>query len=322
MVIAGWVSVLPVASAASASTHPVITATTASFAVPTGSGVTSWRLRLWSAGTLEGTAVGSAGTLAVPVPSVKPCVFQADVTATPAHGAPYYYSGFRTTLPSCGPTASQTLAIDIDECSPVDTPTTTEVPGGTAAAVGVDPIPSQPNPVVPRTVGTGTYSLVATAPPGFSFVGCGSSTPVIGSGATSASMTLTVVAGSSLDAVFYVVAPPTAAGGGSPSPGAVGPSGPLGGPPSNPVSPVAPAALPGHSPTLVERADVGLDRADSWSSFGSRRRFVALRCASPRSITSPPGHRVDRAETGLRGELRDAETAGVRLPVGATTKVN
>jgi len=214
-----------VPAAASGNMEPAITPTAVTFAVPAGQPGTSWRLRLWSSGILEGTATGTSGMLAVTVPDVVPCSFQADVTATPAGGKAYFYSGARRSFSACGgPRTTQTLAGDIFLCSTTGTATATEVPGGTLGASGPSPLAPNANPLDPTSVAAGTYTLTATAPAGFLFVPCGA-TVVIGSGNLSASIALAVAAGGSGRGSFFVAS--TAAGGGG-GPSRSNPGGPSG----------------------------------------------------------------------------------------------
>jgi hypothetical protein len=97
------------ASAAATRVKPTITTTEASFAIPAGS-QQAWLIRLWTLpkpSTLEGHAIGSSGTISVPVPTTSNCEFQVDVLVGPAgatKGAQFtWYSGLVATVAGCGP---------------------------------------------------------------------------------------------------------------------------------------------------------------------------------------------------------------------------
>ena len=107
---------IALAQPAEASTpRPVITKTQATFTIPVSNG-DSWRLRLWSSGTLEGVDIATAGTLTVPVPATADCTFQADISVAPPGSNTYwyYYPGTRATVPGCGPVS--TIAGHIYAC--------------------------------------------------------------------------------------------------------------------------------------------------------------------------------------------------------------
>ena len=210
---------------ASTPRQPNLSATEATFAIPTSS-TSAWTLRLWSHGSLEGSDTGTSGMLTVAVPATSDCLFQADVSVTPLGGARTYYSGVRATVPGCGPLP--TIAGDIYLC-PATGATTMEVPGGTLA--------SQPNPMAPTPVLSGDYTITAGNPSGYMFVACGGSAVVAPSG-TSATELVPVfigdtgfgaekphtVSGGGGVGIFYVttVTPPTGAGGGANGPTASG----------------------------------------------------------------------------------------------------
>jgi hypothetical protein len=196
--------VLGVAAPAVAWTPPPphISSTQATFTIPTASPST-WRLRLWEMGVLEGSATAKSGTMTVAVPATASCTFQADVQVSAPGGTWTYFSGTRATVAGCGPPS--TLAGDIDLCASTGTPTTTEVPGGTVGASGPQAVPSGPNPLVSTPVAAGTYSLTSAVPPGYLFVACGSTATLQASGAT-ATETVVVPAGGAGVGSFYVVA--------------------------------------------------------------------------------------------------------------------
>lgn len=69
----------------SAHVPPTLTATEASFTVPSGK-AQEWVIRLWTLptpSTLEGQQFGSSGTLSVEVPLTQTCRFQVDVKVAP-----------------------------------------------------------------------------------------------------------------------------------------------------------------------------------------------------------------------------------------------
>jgi hypothetical protein len=210
--------------------RPNISATEATFAIPTGT-TSSWTLKLWSHGAMKGSATGTSGTLTVGVPATSDCMFQADVSVTPVGGQSSYYSGTRATVPGCGP--PQTIAGDIYQCSGTGTPTTTEIGSGTLAAGGPQAVPSQANPLAPTKVPSGSYTMTAGAPAGYVFVVCGGSASVVSTG-ISASEPVVVPAGGAGFGAFYVVlaAPVGSLSGGS-------------GPPQSPGSGSGPSTSPG-----------------------------------------------------------------------------
>ena len=235
---------------AAASRQPTLSPTQTTFTIPAGSTGT-WTLRLWSHGALLGSDSAMSGGLAVPVPATSDCTFQADVSVTPIGGHSSYFSGRRATVPGCGPLP--TIAGDIYLCPPTGA-TTTEVPLGTLEAVGPEILASQPNPLAPTPVASGTYTMTAGSPPGYVFVACGGSA-TIGAGGESATESVPVFigdTGSGLQAdtvsggggvgIFYVASIPTPVGrgGGTTNPGASGLT-------SIQTTP-GPALAAGHSP--------------------------------------------------------------------------
>jgi len=159
---------------ASTPRQPMLSATEATFVIPTSS-TSTWTLRLWSHGSREGSDTGTSGTLTVAVPATHDCLFQADVSVTPLGGTSSYYSGIRATVPDCGPLP--TIAGDIYLCPPLGA-TTTEVAGGTLTAVGPQTLATQPNPMAPTPVLSGDYTMTAGNPSGYMFVACGGSADV------------------------------------------------------------------------------------------------------------------------------------------------
>ena len=95
-------AVLTLAGSAWAVQEATYTSTQVSFAVPQGSTAT-FIVRLWSHGTLVGSATGAKGTLTVAVPTTKNCKFQIDVLSSrPPKGQFVWYSGFKATIANCG----------------------------------------------------------------------------------------------------------------------------------------------------------------------------------------------------------------------------
>jgi hypothetical protein len=229
---------------------PTLSPTQTTFTIPAGSTAT-WMLRLWSHGTLLGSDSATSGSLAVPVPATSDCTFQADVSVTPIGGHSSYYSGRRATVPGCGPLP--TIAGDIYLCPPTGA-TTTEVLHGTLAASGPQTVPSQPNPMAPTPVASGTYTVTAGSPPGYMFVACGGSATIAAGGAsatesvpvfigdTGSVVRFGTVSGGGGVAIFYVTTIPTPVGrgGGTTAPGASGLT-------SIQTTP-GPALAAGHSP--------------------------------------------------------------------------
>ncbi len=225
---------------------PLITATTATFTIPSP-GSSMWYLRLWSHGTLEGSQNATSGTLTVDVPATSDCQFQADVSVLTASGTRYFYSGARATVPGCGP-VSQTIVGHIFLCTTAGAQTTTEETGGTLSTTGPQVL-SQPNPLGPTKVTSGTYSMTATPPSGFELVACGG-TATVGPEGDSATEPVTVPAGGQGVGNFYVIAPVPA---GSLS-GGSGPPGGLGSGSGRPTSPgTSKPAVPSHSVPMLTR---------------------------------------------------------------------
>jgi hypothetical protein len=93
--------------ATSASAHgpggPVITSSAATFTVPATSPAGSlWVLKLWSGGTLVGSAAGTSGQLTVPITATSTCKFQADASVVSPKGHITRYAGTRKGIPNCG----------------------------------------------------------------------------------------------------------------------------------------------------------------------------------------------------------------------------
>jgi hypothetical protein len=215
---------------------PAITPTRASFAIPSGS-TSTWTLRLWSHGLLEGSDNATSGTLAVAVPVTSDCFFQADVSVASPGGQSYFYSGARATVPDCGPPA--TVAGDIDLCTTTGSPTSTEVGSGTLTITGLQTVGPQSNPVAPTPVPSGLYTMTAGAPSGYVFVVCGGPATVDASGVTASQSVVVPAHGAGAGAFYVVPVAPTGSlnGGGNPGPGAG--NAPLagGGPASSPGNP-------------------------------------------------------------------------------------
>jgi len=113
---------------------------------------------------------------------------------------------------------TQTLAGHVFDCSG-GTATTVEVSGGTMSATGPVNISAQGNPILPTAVPAGTYTMVASAPPGYDMVACGG--PATVTSVSAAHQSVVVPAGSRGLGTFYVaLATPAAASAGN-SPGNV-----------------------------------------------------------------------------------------------------
>jgi hypothetical protein len=210
---------------------PKITPTQVTFTIPNPTGST-WTLRLWSQGALDGTANGTTGTLTVAVPAVNGCNFQADVTVLPVGGQRYFYSGSRAAVSGCGPPAL--IAGHIYLCDAGGNPTTTEVADGSLSTSGPETLPSQPNPLTFTKVTPGSYTMAATSPSNYVFVVCGGSATVDSSG-TTATETVPVPSGGSGVGLFYVVAAaPTGSLSGGSGPGGTGGTTSGSGPPTSP----------------------------------------------------------------------------------------
>jgi hypothetical protein len=264
------------AFAASSYESPIITTTRSTFTVLTPS-TSTWTLQLWSGGTLEGSDMATSGLLAVDVPHVTGCVFQADVDVTPLGGRRYFYSGSRATLRTCGvKQTTQTLAGHIYLCSAAGAPTATEVTGGVLEATGPQTVAAQANPLVPTAVATGHYTMTASSPGGYVFVVCGGGATV-GSGGTTATESVTSPPGGAGVGRFYVAATPTGAGGGSTGSNPTTPAGPIGGTSSSNSSTALPATAhvataAAHSPPVLEPVT---------AAEGSRLAFTGMDVGPP-----------------------------------------
>jgi hypothetical protein len=232
---------------AAAPRPPTLTANRAVFVIPGGS-TSTWTLKLWSHGNVEGSDSGTSGTLTVAVPFTSDCLFQADVSVTPVGGQSSWYSGVKATVPGCGGPLPETIAGDIYLCSGNGTQTTIEVGGGTLALSGPQALPSQPNPVAPMKVPSGAYTMTAGSPSGYVFVVCQGSASVGSTGVT-ASESVDVPAGGAGLGTFYVVlaAPVGSLSGGS------GPTTPTP-TPSSGSGPVTSPGTPGPVDTITHRS--------------------------------------------------------------------
>jgi hypothetical protein len=224
--------------------QPKISATQATFVIP-GGPTSTWTLKLWSHGRLEGSDTATSGTLTVAVPTTFDCMFQADVTVAPEDGQSTYYSGTRATVPGCGIPPTQSIAGDIYVCSATGAQTTSEVAGGALASSGPQTLPTQANPLAPSAVLSGTYMMTASSPPNYVFVACNGSAAVGSTGVT-ATESVVVPAGGAGAGVFYVVlaAPVGSLSGGSgpaPTPGSGG------GPATSPGAPGPVSTVTHHS---------------------------------------------------------------------------
>ncbi len=123
-------------------------------------------------------------------------------------------------------TTSQTLSAVTYLCAGGSVRTATPVPGGTVSAVGPARIGSSASPLRATHVKAGAYEVTVSAPAGYQLVRCESGA---GRPSSSAAESVTVPAGGSARAVFYVEKEATA----SPAP-ATSPT----------PSPTAPAAAP------------------------------------------------------------------------------
>jgi hypothetical protein len=226
---------------------PKITATQVTFPVPGGTANT-FTLRLWSHGTVEGTASGTSGMLKVPVPVTSDCAFQADVSVLPAGGGPpFFYSGSRATVPGCGPPS--TIAGHIFLCSTTGSPTTTEVTGGTLTSTGPQNLPSQANPLTDTTVTSGTYTMAATSPATYVFVPCGSPAIIAASGTDATESVVVPSGGHGVGSFYVVLAAPTGSLGGGSGPGSGLGNG--GGPATNPGGPGTPTVISASKPSAT-----------------------------------------------------------------------
>ncbi len=251
------------ATAFAASPHqfPTITSSQATFKVPAGT-TSTWTLRLWSHGTLKGSASGTSGVVAVAVPATTDCKFQADVKVTAPGRHPHYYSGTRARVTDCGVRPStQSISGHIYLCTAEGSSTTTEVAGGTMAATGPQAVASQPNPLTPTAAAVGSYTMTANSPVGYLLVVCGGSASV-GSAGQTASESVTVPSGGAGVGLFYASAPPFRAGGGSTV--------------SNPASTAGGGARSSRDPVAVDRSPVPVTKAT-----GSQLAFTGVNVGSP-----------------------------------------
>jgi hypothetical protein len=235
---------------------PKISATDATFAIPAGA-TSTWNLRLWSHGALEGSSSGTTGRLDVAVPATSDCAFQADVSVKAANGQWYFYSGARATVPGCGPRS--TVAGHIYLCSAAGAPTATEVGGGTLTATGPQTVPSQSNPITPVKVPAGTFTMTATSPSGYVFVACGGPASIGSSGIAASEPVVVPSGGAGVGTFYVVVAAPTGSLSGGSGPGGGGGSGPASGAPTSP-SGSSPSSSAVHHSQSVVTTDVGSPR--------------------------------------------------------------
>jgi hypothetical protein len=207
--------------------HDNIVSATANCASPAGSGYTiDWTVQ----NDYNATETGSVTSVTGGLSTLSSTTFS--IAASP--GQPYSSTTVTQTLP---PSASGLITIDISStwsdsysttdvgtydlsqlhcAAPTQTiaghiylcdnanPTTTEQTGGTVAASGATPVSATPNPLAPTEVGAGTYTVTATAPPGYQLVACGGSSTPSASG-TTATESVTVPSGGAGVGIFYVV---------------------------------------------------------------------------------------------------------------------
>jgi uncharacterized repeat protein (TIGR01451 family) len=108
--------------------------------------------------------------------------------------------------PSCGaPVQTETIGGQIYLCSSGN-PTTTSVPGGKLAATGPQDVSAVADPMAPTSVPAGSYSMTATAPPGYTLVACRGSAEPAADGLT-ATEAVAVPAGGNGEGTFYAAAP-------------------------------------------------------------------------------------------------------------------
>jgi len=107
---------------------------------------------------------------------------------------------------SGGCTPSQTIAGHVYDCS-AGSPTTTEVPGGLLGASGPQSVPTQANPLGPVAVAAGSYTMNASSPNGYQFVGCGGTATILTP--TSATEPVTVPPAGNGVGIFYVARKPS-----------------------------------------------------------------------------------------------------------------
>jgi hypothetical protein len=255
-----------VAFATPAFGHDNIVNATASCASPAGSGYTIvWTLQ----NDFNATETGSVTSVTGGLSTLSSTTFS--IAASP--GQPYSSTTLTQTLP---PSASGPITINIsstwsDSFSTTDVgtydlsqlhcsapgqtiaghiylcdnsnPTTTEQSGGTLAASGATPVPATPNPLAPTQVGAGTYTVTATAPPGYQLVVCGGSSTPNASGST-ATEPVTVPSGGAGVGIFYVVATPPVTSPTATSTGTGGSSAP-----TTPVSTISTPPAPATTPS-------------------------------------------------------------------------
>ncbi len=210
--------------------HDNIVSATANCASPAGSGYTiDWTVQ----NDYNATETGSVTSVTGGLSTLSSTTFS--IAASP--GQPYSSTTVTQTLP---PSASGLITIDISStwsdsysttdvgtydlsqlhcAAPTQTiaghiylcdnanPTTTEQTGGTVAASGATPVSATPNPLAPTEVGAGTYTVTATAPPGYQLVACGGSSTPSASG-TTATESVTVPSGGAGVGIFYVTSVP------------------------------------------------------------------------------------------------------------------
>jgi uncharacterized repeat protein (TIGR01451 family) len=113
-------------------------------------------------------------------------------------------SSLPATLVSPLPSQSivQSLAAHIYLCDNA-VPGATDVPGGTVGATGPQTLGASPSPLPSTDVAPGGYVVTATPPPGYVLVACGGTSSPVSAG-TSATEAVTVAAGGSGVAIFYV----------------------------------------------------------------------------------------------------------------------
>jgi hypothetical protein len=183
----------------------------------------------------------------VAVPFTSDCLFQADVSVTPVGGERSWYSGVKATVPGCGGPLPETIAGDIYLCSDNGTQTTTEVEGGTLASSGPQTVPSQPNPVEPMKVPSGTYTMTAGSPSGYVFVVCQGSASVGSTGVTASESVDVPAGGTGLGTFYVVLAAPVGSlsGGSGPTPTPT---------PSSGSGPVTSPGTPGSVDTVTHRS--------------------------------------------------------------------
>ena len=109
---------------------------------------------------------------------------------------PSFNGGCVNTASATTSSTTQTLSADIFLCNPDGSTSTSEVLGGTIAAVGPQIVPPTPNPLASVDVASGTYNVAASPPSGYGLTDCNTG---VGS-----PQSVTVPASSTASAVFYV----------------------------------------------------------------------------------------------------------------------